>query len=322
MDQNPRPRLAACSNAPGRTRTRQGRQGSASLFGRTRKRWLIGVCVTGAVVLASPGAANAYPNPATINLGTASSFSVLAGSTVTNSGPTVISADAGMGGDLGVSPGTAVTGFPPGVVNAPGTIHAGDATSLKAQTDAGTAAVSGAGRTPNQSFGPVYDLVGQTFNAGVYNATTSLAVGGVGGVVTLDGQNNPDAVFIFQIGSTLITGASSSVSLVNGAQACNVFWIVGSSATLGANSTFNGTILASDSASLGNGVNVQGRVLAGTGAVTLLNDTINTPACAPTSGVSAAPLFGHALWAAAAAAFVLGGALLVARRRRRPLLSR
>ena len=174
---------------------------------------------------------------------------------------------------------------------------------------------------PTRSFGPVYDLVGQTFNAGVYNATTSLAVGGVGGVVTLDGENNPDAIFIFQIGSTLITGASSSVSLVNGAQACNVFWIVGSSATLGANSTFNGTILASASASLGDGVNVQGRVLASTGAVTLLNDTINTPACAPTSGVSAAPLFGHALWAAAAAAFVLGGAVLVARRRRRPLLS-
>src|SRR6185503_7553038 len=93
--------------------------------------------------------------------------------------------------------------------------------------------------------------------------------------------NNPDAVFIFQIGSTLVTGASSTVALVNGAQACNVFWQVGSSATLGANSTFNGTILASVSASLSAGVNLQGRVLASTGAVTLINDTINTPACAP-----------------------------------------
>ncbi|MDT4893480.1 MAG: hypothetical protein QOE97_2515 [Pseudonocardiales bacterium] len=275
--------------------------------------------VAGLLLLQPVSAALAYPNPATVNLGTAATFSVLAGSTVTNTGATVIAADAGVGGNLGVSPGTAVTGFPPGVVTAPGAIHAGDATAATAQTAAGTASVDAAGRTPNQTFGPIYNLVGQTFTAGVYRAPTSLAVGGTGATVTLDGENNPDAVFIFQIGSTLVTGASSTVALVNGAQACNVFWQVGSSATLGANSTFNGTILASASASLSSGVNVQGRVLAGTGAVTLINDTINTPACAPSSGVAAAPLFGTAGGVVALAAFLGGaGVLLIVRRSRRP----
>jgi hypothetical protein len=270
------------------------------------------------LLLQSAGSAAAFPNPATVDLGTAAAFSVLAGSTVTNTGSSVISADAGVGGNLGVSPGSAVTGFPPGQVNAPGTIHTGDATSLSAQTAAGTASVSAAGRTPDQTFNPIYDLVGQTFNAGVYHAPTSLAIGGVGATVTLDGQNNADAVFIFQVGSTLITGASSTVALINGAQACNVFWQVGSSATLGANSTFNGTILAADSASLGNGVDVQGRILASTGAVTLINDTINTPACAPSSGVSSAPLFGRASWAVALLVFLTTVGVLVARRRRVP----
>jgi Ice-binding-like len=279
----------------------------------------LGFGVAGLLLLQPASAALAYPNPATVNLGTAATFSVLAGSTVTNTGATVISADAGVGGNLGVSPGTAVTGFPPGTVTAPGTIHAGDATAATAQTAAGTASVDAAGRTPNQTFDPIYDLVGQTFTAGVYKAPTSLAVGGTGATVTLDGQNNPDAVFIFQIGSTLVTGSSSTVALINGAQACNVFWQVGSSATLGANSTFNGTILASASASLGAGVNVQGRVLASTGAVTLINDTINTPACAPSSGVASAPLFGSAGGVVAVATFLGGIAVLVfVRRARRP----
>jgi hypothetical protein len=275
---------------------------------------LVGV----ALLLLPSSAALAFASPADVNLATAGEFSVLAGTTVTNTGATVVSADAGVGGNLGVSPGTAVTHFPPGTVTAPGTIHAGDATASLAQDAAGAAAVDIAGRTPNQSFDPVYDLVGQTFNAGVYNAPTSLAVGGVGATVTLDGQNNPDAVFIFQIGSTLVTGASSTVALVNGAQACHVFWQVGSSATLGANSTFNGTIIAAASASLGDSVNLQGRVLAGTGAVTLIDDSIHTPACAPTSGVSQAPLFGRAAWALLLAAFVAGAGVLAVRSHRRP----
>lgn len=293
---------------------------SEKFSGGWRRRIAYLAFTVAALLLLQPAsAALAYPNPATVDLATAATFSVLGGSTVTNTGATVISADADVGGNLGVSPGSAVTGFPPGVVTAPGTIHAGDATAATAQTAAGTASVDAAGRTPNQTFDPIYDLVGQTFTAGVYKAPTSLAVGGVGATVTLDGQNNPDAVFIFQIGSTLVTGASSTVALVNGAQACNVFWQVGSSATLGANSTFNGTILASVSASLGDKVNLQGRVLAHTGAVTLIHDTINTPACAPTSGVAAAPLFGPIGGVAALAAFFGGiGVLLLVRRSRRP----
>jgi hypothetical protein len=290
-----------------------------------RRRWrrnstFLPFAVVALLLFQPTSAAVAYPNPATVDLATAAAFTVLAGSTVTNTGATVISADAGVGGNLGVSPGTAVTGFtgpPDGVVDPPGTIHAGDATAGTAQLDAGAAAVSAAGRPPNQTFDPIYDLVGQKFTAGVYKAPTSLAVGGVGATVTLDGENNPDAVFIFQIGSTLVTGASSTVALINGAQACNVFWQVGSSATLGANSTFNGTILAAASASLGDGVNVEGRVLAGTGAVTLINDKIHTPACAPSSGVSAAPVFGAAGGLVALAAFVGGAAVFLIRRNRR-----
>jgi len=288
-----------------------------------RRSALFACVVVGFLLLQPASAALAFANPATVELGTAATFSVLAGSTVTNTGATVISADAGVGGNLGVSPGTAVTGFPPGLVTLPGTTHAGDATAATAQTDAGTASVDAAGRTPNQTFDPIYDLVGQTFTAGVYKAPTSLAVGGAGATVTLDGENNPDAVFIFQIGSTLVTGASSTVALINGAQACNVFWQVGSSATLGANSTFNGTILATASASLGSGVNLQGRVLASTGAVTLIDDTINTPACAPSSGVAAAPLFGSTSRVVVLAAFLggIGAVLLVRRNRRRASVS-
>ncbi len=268
-----------------------------------------------ALVLLPLSSALAFSNPADVGLGTAATFTVLAGSTVTNIGATVISADADVGGNLGVSPGAAVTGFPPGVVTPPGTIHAADATATTAQTDAVTAYNDAASRSPNIVFPPVHDLVGQTFTAGVYNDSSSLALSGV---VTLDAEGDPDANFIFQAGSTLITSGSSTVLLTNGAQACHVFWQVGSSATLGANSTFNGTILALTSATIGNGANIQGRVLARNGAVTLEDDTINTPACAPESGVPAAPLFGRWGSAVALAGFLTGAGLFVVRRRMRP----
>jgi hypothetical protein len=282
----------------------------------TRHRRASGVLLLGALMLIQPIAyAFAFSNPAPVALGTAKKFTVLAGSTVTNTGATVISADSGVGGNLGVSPGSAVTGFPPGVVTPPGTIHAGDATAAIAQTDAGTAYNEAAGRSPDIVFPPVHDLVGQTFTAGVYNDPSSLALSGT---VTLDGEGNPDAVFIFQAGSTLVTSTSSTVLLTNGAQACNVFWAIGSSATLGASSAFNGTILATTSATVGNSVDVQGRVLAGSGAVTLDNDIINTPVCQHGSGVPQAPLFGRFGSAVALAGFGAGVGLLVVRRRRRP----
>lgn len=235
--------------------------------------------LVGTLVAIQPiSAAYALVNPAPVNLGTAGTFSVLAGSTVTNTGPTIVSADPGEGGNLGVSPGSAVTGFPPGLVVPPGTIHAGDSVAATAQGDLTIAYNDAASRPPDVIFPPVHDLVGQTFTAGVYNGPTSLALSGT---VTLDGEGNPDSVFIFQAGSTLVTSASSTVLLTNGAEPCNVFWQVGSSATLGASSTFNGTIMALTSVTVGNSVDVEGRVLARNGAVTLDNDAIHTPDCEP-----------------------------------------
>jgi hypothetical protein len=207
----------------------------------------------------------------TVGLGTADSFAVLAGSTVTNTGPSTIN------GNLGVSPGTAVTGFPPGTVH--GTIHAADAVAGQAQTDLTTAYNDAAARTPAATVSG--DLGGRTLTVGVYKSASSL---GLTGALTLDAQGNPNAVFIFQAGSTLTTASGSHVNLINGAQPCNVFWQIGSSATLGTSSVLSGNILALTSISIDNGVTVLGRALARNGAVTLINDTITAAHCATGGG--------------------------------------
>jgi hypothetical protein len=193
-------------------------------------------------------------------------FSVLAGSTVTNTGSTVVS------GQVGVSPGTAVTGFPPG--QAGGAIHSADGAAAQAQIALTAGYIDAAGRAGGTAVAG--DLVGQTLTAGVYTSTSSLAISGD---VTLDAQGNPDAVFIFQISSTLTTGSGSHVVLANGAKACNVFWQVGSSATLGTNSVFKGNILALTSITITTGVNLEGRALARNGAVTLDADVITGCTC-------------------------------------------
>ena len=193
-------------------------------------------------------------------------FSVLAGSTVTNTGPTVIS------GDIGISPGTAVTGFPPGLLG--GTLHLADGAAANAQstlTNAYVDASTRSGGTPESG-----DLVGKTLDAGVYTSTSSLDLSGD---LTLDAQGNSDAIFIFQIPSSLTTSSSSHVILANGAKACNVFWQVGSSATLGTASVFKGNILALTSITVTIGVNLEGRALARNGAVTLDSDTITGCTC-------------------------------------------
>jgi hypothetical protein len=207
---------------------------------------------------------------APVGLGTAKSFAVLAGTTVTNTGPSTIS------GDLGVSPGTAVTGFPPGKV-IHGTQHRADGVAGQAQSDLTTAYNDAAGRTPVVNVSG--DLGGRTLDPGVYKNATGL---GLTGTVILDAHGDAGAVFVFQAGSTLITSSSSTVKLEGGAQACNVFWQVGSSATLGTNSTFVGNILALTSASVETGTSVAGRVLARTGAVTLDDNTITVPSCSTT----------------------------------------
>jgi hypothetical protein len=213
----------------------------------------------------------AFAAVAPVGLGTAGSFAVLAGSTVTNTGPSSIN------GDLGVSPDTAVTGFPPGIVT--GSVHTADGVAADAQNDLTTAYNDAAGRDASATVGPFIGA-GQTLAPGVYKATSSLEVGGA---LTLDAHGNANAVFIFQAASTLITDSASSVILTNGAQACNVFWQVGSSATLGTDSLFQGNVLALTSITVTTGDTIAGRALARNAAVTLDDDTITVPGCTTTS---------------------------------------
>jgi type VI secretion system secreted protein VgrG len=229
------------------------------------------VAVVGAVVFPAVGAQAAQ---APVGLGTAASYSVLGGQTVTNTGPSTLS------GNLGVSPGSTDPGFPPGIVG--GATHLAGAVALQAQSDLTTAYKDAAGRTP-ATVEPSPELGGQTLVPGVYQAATALQLTGT---VTLNGQGNSSAVFIFQAGSTLITASSSTVNLIGGAQACNVFWQVGSSATLGTTSKFVGTIMALTSVSVNTGVSVNGRALARNGAVTLDDDTFTGPTCASSTGTT------------------------------------
>jgi len=211
-------------------------------------------------------ASSALGATATVGLGSAAPFSVLAGSTVTNTGPTT------MFGDLGLSPGSSVTGAPQVL----GQTHVDDAVAIEAKNDLTTAYNNAASRPSSGSAGT--DLAGQTFSPGVRTASSSLLLSS--GSVTLNAEGNPNAVFIFQIGSTLITGSNTSVSLINGAQACNVFWQVGSSATLGTGTRFVGTIMAAASITANTAATIHGRLLAQTAAVTLEDNTITTSNCA------------------------------------------
>jgi hypothetical protein len=236
--------------------------------GLRRRFMAVGAATTMVVFAAVLGAPVALAAQSQVGLGNAAPFAVLAGTTVTNTGPSVIS------GDVGVSPGKAVTGFPPGQVKN-GTVHKGDAVAAGAQSGLTTAYNDAAGRTPaTVEANP--DLGGKTLAPGVYKVASAMSLTGT---VTLDGQSNPSAVFIFQAGSTLITASHSTVKLIGGAQACNVFWQVGSSATLGTNTTFVGTIMALTSASVQTGASVAGRVLARNGQVSLDDNTVTVPIC-------------------------------------------
>ena len=231
--------------------------------------------VDGGLLISAP----AYAAQAKVGLGTAASYSVLGGASVTNTGVTTLQ------DNVGVSPGTSITGFPPGIVG--GVRHAADAPALQAQSDLTTAYNDAASRAMTANVGST--LGGKKLVSGVYTASSSA---GLTGTLTLDAKGDPAAVFIFQIGSTLTTASASSVSMINGAQPCNVFWQIGSSATLGTNSDFVGTILAHTSISVTTGVTVQGRALARTGSVTLDTDVFTTPACLrtlPTSTTSVTP---------------------------------
>ena len=189
-------------------------------------------------------------------------FAVLAHSTVTNVGPTQVN------GDLGVWPGTAVTGFGPGTVS--GTIYAGVAPADAAQASLTSAYNDAAGRPADATVAG--NLGGQTFNPGVYKSTSSLAISS--GDLTLDAKGNASGVFIFQIASALTVTSGRQVILSGGAQAANVYWQVGSSATLGTTSTFAGTIMAQSSIAIQTGATLNGRALARDAAVTLQSNTV------------------------------------------------
>jgi hypothetical protein len=211
---------------------------------------------------------------APVGLGTAGNFAVLAGSAVTNTGPSVIS------GSIGLAPGSAVTGFPPGIV-LDGTTQVANGVALQAKNDLVTAYNDAAGRSSTATVAG--DLAGQTLAPGVYTSASTL---GLSGQLTLDAQGNPNAVFIFQAGSSLIVGSGSQVNLIGGAQACDVYWQVGSSATIGTSSAFVGNILALTSITMTTGATLQGSALARNGAVTLDTNTITRATCAASSGGS------------------------------------
>ena len=202
---------------------------------------------------------------AIINLRSSGNFAVLAGSTVTNTGPTSVT------GDLGVSPGTAVTGFPPGILI--GNQHAGDPTSAQGIADLTTAYNDAAGRTlcPVSEAG---DLGGLTLGPGLYKSTSSLAISGN---LTLDAMGDGNAVFVFQMATTLAANIGSQIILAGGAKASNVFWQVGTSATLFSSASFQGTIMADQAITLNTGATLTGRALARIAAVTMDSNTIVTP---------------------------------------------
>src|SRR5688500_17412718 len=221
-------------------------------------------------VLASLAAAffllTANPIDAQISLGTAQSFGVLGGSAVTNTGATTVN------GNVGVSPGSSVTGFPPGIVVG-GAIHSNDAVAVQAQNDL-TTAYNEIAATPCTVDLTGQNLGGLALTPGVYCFSSSAQLTGA---LTLDALGNPNALFLFKIGSTLTTASGSTVTVINGGSACNsVFWQVGSSATLGTGTSFAGDILALTSITLTTGANTSGRALARNGAVTLDTNNVNT----------------------------------------------
>ncbi|MET0306554.1 MAG: ice-binding family protein [Solirubrobacterales bacterium] len=236
--------------------------------------------------LAIPAAAQAAP----VNLATVSPFVVLGGSTVTNSGTSVLN------GDLGVSPGTALTGFDTAVVN--GATHENNGVAKQAQADLIVAYDAAAG----QAVPPGNELTGtnlgeRTLPAGAYRYTSSAQLTGA---LTLDAEGDPSAEFVFQIASALTTAPGSSVVLVNGASPCNVYWQVGSSATLDTTTVFQGNLMALTDISLNNGATVFGRMLAREGQVSLINNVLDGSTCGtgstgsptsppPTTGPSSGP---------------------------------
>ena len=207
-----------------------------------------------------------------ITPGTTTTFGVLAATTITNTGPTVINGTAG--GDIGLAPGSSFTGNT--TVTASGVSHIADTAATTAQTDLVTAFNSISAPTPTVLASD--ELASHVITPGTYSTGSGAFANS--GALTLDAQGDANAIFIFQASTTVITSAGSTMTLVNGAQACHVYWKVGSSATIGANSTFIGHIYALTTITANTGATVQGQLLARTGAVNLNANTITNSACA------------------------------------------
>lgn len=231
-----------------------------------RRGRLAGIVFAMVVTFALPAAAQAAP----VDLATAGPFVVLGGTTVTNTGPSVLN------GNLGVSPGTELKGFePPAVVK--GVRHATDEVAAQAQLDLTNAYNVAAGQPvlPQNDLSDT-DLGERKLAPGIYryNAAALLT-----GALTLDAEGDPNAQFIFKIGSQLTTESASSVLLVNGASPCNVYWQVGSSADIGTTTAFQGNLMALTSISLKAGATVLGRMLARNGQVSLIDNVLTRPLC-------------------------------------------
>jgi len=235
------------------------------------------------------------------SLGSAESYAVLGGSTVTNTGTSTIT------GNIGVSPGSSVTGFPPGVVVS-GTVHSADASAAGAQA-AVTTAFNALGAQPVTQDLSGTNLGGLTLTPGVYVFSSSAQLTGA---LTLNALGNPAAVFIFRTGSTLTTASGSSVVMIGGGSPCNVYWQIGSSATLGTTTAFAGNILALTSITLNTAATIlNGRALARNGAVTLDTNTISARNCSASIAVPAL-----SEWAAILLAVLLAAAGAIALSRR------
>jgi len=235
------------------------------------------------------------------SLGAADAFAVLGASTVTNTGPTVVN------GDLGVSPGAAVVGFPPGIVN--GSIEAANARALNAQNSIITA--FNALSQPCDADLTGQDLGGLTLIPGTYCFATSAQLTGV---LTLNGQGNDGAVWVFRTGSTLTTASNSRVAVINSAQPCGAFWQIGSSATFGTNTTFRGNVLALTSITMNTGATSRGGMFARNAAVTLDTNVVSRVGSCGALSAAPVPTLPDAMGWALLALLLGGGAYVLTRR--------